>query len=338
MRQTRIASVPAETVNLRLQVVEKDFPLKKTNTDLVVGASILIALFILVAGVLWLKEASLSRKMVTYTVLFPNTGTLQKGDPVQANGVKKGTVADIRLRGDQVAVVLNLEKGVYLTDSSRINVVNIGLLGERGIGIKLNSHGKKVDFNTKKDTTFMMGKFDTGISEAMAKLGEVLVEVETLVVNVSGIVESTIGDTAFITLFESVVGRLDTITVVAQNLVRKNEPLLDRSMKNLSAVSADLKKLMDDNSGSINNMVANGEQLTSRSLAVIAQVESLAVAVQTVVHRVESGEGTLGKLYKDDQFYTDLKQTIAGVDSLVTEVQEDALKLRLKFFAKKKKK
>lgn len=311
--------------------------MKKTNTDLIVGASILIALFILVTGVLWLKEVSLASKMVTYTVIFPQVGILQEGDPVHVNGVKKGTVAKIRLRGDEVVAVLNLEKTVRLTDSTQIRVINIGLLGERGIGVKLTSKGNPVPYNTKEDTTFLSGKFDTGISEAMGMLGTVLSEVETLAKDVTMIMESTVGDTAFLNMFHTMVGRLDTITVVAQNLVSENEPLLNRSMKNLSDASSDLKSLMDKNSDNLDAIIANGEELSSRSLAVVTQVESLAVAVQTVVHRIDSGEGTLGKLYKDDQFYVDLKHTLANVDSLVNEVQDDALKLRLRFWGKKKK-
>lgn len=320
------------------RTAKRIWALKKSNTDLIVGASILLSLFILVAGVLWLKEISLARKIVTYTVLFPSVGHLQEGDPVTVNGVKKGTVDEIRLKGEEVEAVLNLEKNVTITDSTKINVINIGLLGERGIGIQLTSKGNKVSHNTKKDTTFLRGNFDTGISEAMGMLGTVLTEVETLAQNVTSIVESTVGDTVFLNMFHTMVGRLDTITVVTQNLVSRNEPLLNRSMKNLSTASAELNGLMDENSENINNIVDNGEQLSSRSLAVVTQVESLAVAMQTVVHRVDSGQGTLGKLYKDDTFYVDLKHTLANVDSLVNEVQDDALKLRLRFWGKKKKK
>lgn len=64
--------------------------MKKTNMDLVVGGSIIIAIVILVAGVLWLKEVSITSKMVSYTVLFTNVGALQVGDPVMVNGVNKG--------------------------------------------------------------------------------------------------------------------------------------------------------------------------------------------------------------------------------------------------------
>jgi len=117
--------------------------LKKINVDLIVGASILTALFILVAGLVWLKEASIANKMVNYMVIFPEVGTLQLGDPVYVNGVKKGTVSKIELRGTEVATVLNLDKKINMTDSVRVSVVNVGLLGERGIGVTCRPTGRR---------------------------------------------------------------------------------------------------------------------------------------------------------------------------------------------------
>ena len=66
--------------------------MKKSNMDIIVGGSILLAIFILVFGVLWLKESLVAKQMESYTILFPNVGTLQLGDPVMTNGVTKGRV------------------------------------------------------------------------------------------------------------------------------------------------------------------------------------------------------------------------------------------------------
>ena len=313
--------------------------MKKTNVDLIVGASILSALFILIAGVIWLKEASIASKMVTYTVLFQEVGTLQLGDPVYANGVKRGTVAKISLRGTEVAVVLNLDKSVPVTDSTRVAVINVGLLGERGIGATLTSAGKTIPHNTAADTVFIKGHFDTGISEAMGMLGSVLLDAETLIVSVTDVLRATVGDSTFIAQFHTMIGRLDTICDVANRMLVRNEPVLNAAMKDLRTVSSDLKALVDRNSAGIDNMVASGQQLTIGGTALVMRAESLVVSVQDVLRKIESGEGTLGKLYKDEKFYSDLKYTIANVDSLVTDVREDALRLRVKLgFGKNKKK
>jgi phospholipid/cholesterol/gamma-HCH transport system substrate-binding protein len=313
--------------------------LKRVNVDLIVGASILTALFILVAGMLWLKEASLANKMVNYLVVFPEVGTLQLGDPVYINGVKKGTVSKIELRGTEVGTILNIDRKINMTDSVRVAVVNVGLLGERGIGVTLSPKGRAIPHITaeSKDTAVIRGRFDTGISEAMGMLGTVLSEVETLVVNVAGILDATLGDTAFITQFHSIVGRLDTVCIVANRLLLRNEPVLNAAMTEIKKVSGDLKTLINKNSPGIDSIVADGGQLMTKGIALVAQAESLVVDVQGVLRNIEGGKGSLGKLYTDESFYRELKETIASVDTLVNEVQKDALKLRVRLgFGKKK--
>jgi len=306
--------------------------------DLMVGGSIIIALFILIAGVLWLKDVSVSRKLVSFAVLFPNVGTLQKGDPVMANGVNKGSVDRIDLHGNEVLVIIQIDRSLSLTDSSKIIVQNIGLLGERGIGIVLSPKGKRYSPVTKSDTTFIQGYFDTGIAEAMGMMGEVLGDVEVLVKNVNSIVNQTVGDTAFLTVFDKLVIRLDSITAVTENIMVKNQPLIDNSIKNISTATTDLKVLLNRNSSNIDTIMKNGAALSSYAITVANRVDTLAQSVQTMVNQIDSGKGSIGLLMKDENFYRDLKGTVADLDTLVNEVKFDALKLRVKFgFGKKKK-
>lgn len=312
--------------------------MKKNNMDLIVGGSILISLVILIGGVLWLKDASISSKMVSYSILYPNVGTLQIGDPVKINGVTKGTVSDIYLRQDSVAVVIKLDKSVKLNDSCKFSVQNIGLMGERGIGIEYSNKGKTLQPNNKSDTIFIPGYFDPGIAEAMAMLGTVLIDVEHLVANVGTIVQTTIGDSAFISLFNTLVQRLDTITDVAQSIIKDNKPVIDNSFKNLQSISTDLKGILDKNSNHLDAIMNNGDSLSAYAVTIAAQFQTLAQSAKNILDQVENGNGSLGMLVNDKQFYLDLKKTIGDLDTLINHVQGDALKLRIKLgFGKKKK-
>jgi phospholipid/cholesterol/gamma-HCH transport system substrate-binding protein len=310
---------------------------KKTDIDLIVGASILCSIVILIGGVLWLKEVSVSREMVDYAVLFPNVGTLQVGDPAMVNGVKKGAVKAILLRNSDVAVVLELEKNLKLTDSCRIAIQNIGLMGERGIGLQYSQQGGEIKPIRDADTTFLRGRFDTGIAEAIGMLGEVLGEVQTLAVNLSSIVNQTVGDTGFIARFKAIVGRLDTLSLAANELIGDNRAAIDRSIGNLQALSEQAKGLVERNTPGIDSIVANGEALTSRALLIADNIDTLTLAVRTVLGRIDNEESSIGKLMRDREIYTDLKKTVADLDTLVTSVQKDALKLRIRFgFGKKR--
>jgi phospholipid/cholesterol/gamma-HCH transport system substrate-binding protein len=308
---------------------------KKTNMEFTVGGFILIALFILIAGVMWLKSATLTRSMVEYSVLFPNIGSLQQGDPVQVNGVRKGVVGTIALTGSRVTVVIKVDKDVKITDSSTITVQNIGLMGERTVGIQLSDKGHVIHPSSGGKITYINGYFDSGIAEAMGMIGSVLGDARVLLANVSSVIDSTVGDSSFLAAFRNIVGRIDTVSKLAQGLVRDNKGKVDQSLSNVKAITADIKDLLDSNRAQIGQIVSNGTTLSSRAVAIVGTIDTITVSLQTMVKKIERGEGSLGALVSDDLFYKDLKKAVADLDALVADVRQDGLKLRLKLGFKK---
>jgi phospholipid/cholesterol/gamma-HCH transport system substrate-binding protein len=308
--------------------------------DLMVGGAILLALFILITGVLWLKEVSVARKMARYTALFPNIGSLQVGDPVKVNGVKMGSIARIALDKTKVRVAMSLDRSVTLTDSAVVTVQNIGLMGERNIMIQLSDKGTTYLPDRTRDPAapILVGYFDTGIAEAMGMIGTVLGDVRVVVRNVQTILDNTVGDTSFVIFFRAVVGRLDTVTMLAQSLVQTNEQPINQSVANIREATGDMRRLLSENRENINVLLANGTQLSTQAVRIASDVESLTVSLQQMVDEVERGEGTVGKLFKDESFYRDLQKTVAKVDTLATDVEERGLKLRIKFGFRDRKK
>lgn len=312
--------------------------MKRTNTDLIVGGTILLSLFILVAGVLWLKEAMFTRPVETYTVLFPLVGALQVGDPVKVNGVKMGSTASIGIEGTMVKVRMKVDRSVTLTDSAVVTVQNIGLMGERNIMIRLSDKGEPYlpDKTRPEDAPVLLGYFDSGIAEAMGKIGNVLDDVKVLVADVQGVLDNTVGDTSFVEFFHTVLGRLDTITLMAEELVADNKGRLNQSMINVRNLTSDMKRLLDDNRGNIDNLLANGSQLSDQAVRIATEVESLTVSLGSMVDKIENGEGTIGMLVEDERFFTDLKETVAKIDTLAADVQDNGLKLRIRLGFRKR--
>lgn len=310
--------------------------MNRNNNELIVGGVILFSLFILISGVLWLKEVSISRKMVEYTVLFPNIGVLQEGDPVSVNGVKKGMVSKIGFHKSQVSVIIKLDRDVIVTDSSTVTVQNIGLMGERQVGILLSEKGNHYKPNTKDKITYIQGFFDSGIAEAMGMLGVVLDDVVALIDTVKKIVYQTVGNEEFIIFFQTVVHRLDTILYLVDNLVEENRDEINVSLDNVQAMTKDLKNLVETNSENIDTIVDNGAQLTRSALVIAERIDSIVVSVNSIVSDIESGKGSVGMLLEDEKLITELKESLVSLDSLVNDVNKNGLKLRVKFFGNKK--
>jgi len=112
------------------------------KNNIVVGLFVILSLLILLFGVYFLKEATPGQKSDTYYAIFPQVSTLQDGDPIKVNGVKMGKVDGIELTGSNVRVTLKMNRGVKLPKDTEVRIQNIGLMGERQVGILLGRSGE----------------------------------------------------------------------------------------------------------------------------------------------------------------------------------------------------
>src|SRR3989339_403388 len=111
--------------------------MRTKQTDFIVGFVITVSIAILVFGIIYLKEYNIGRKQQIIYALFDDVGTLTEGDPVKINGVKMGKVTLRSLKNNQVLVTMEMDASVVIPSDSRITIQNVGLMGERMIGIRL---------------------------------------------------------------------------------------------------------------------------------------------------------------------------------------------------------
>lgn len=293
----------------------------KRSTDLIVGIVIIISLVTLISGVRFLKESKGERNFYDINVLFSNVGTLTEGDPVKVNGVKKGKVKKIELSEQTVVVTMSIDKKIALTHDSKVVIQNIGLMGERMIGIQLGN-GAPV-----KPGEVMNGAFDSGIAEAMGMLGEVLTQVQTTVNELRDIVKNTVGNQEFQTTFNEMIERLNRTTQTLDALVSENKSALQGSINDLSGTAGDVREFMSNNKTKLNSAVSNVEEITDKGKILLMRADSISRNLEELVARLNSDRSSLGKLLNDTAFVNNIRATIVSADSLVKQVQKKGIKV-----------
>ena len=306
--------------------------MRKKRADLLVGIVILAAIVMLVAGIMWLKAFSFTQRMVYYTGLFSNIGGLQAGDPVTVNGLRKGTVARIELHGSLVAVHFRLDSEVYFTDSCQVTVKNVGLMGERKVDIMLSGKGTRRQPNLSRTEVreYIRGNFDSGIAEALGMLGDFMGDASALVEDVSTILEQTLGNDEFMDFWDRTVVRLDTIVEVVDRLIQNNDASINHIVRDLRSTTRTLDNIVVQNRSGINNIVANADTLTDRAANLMFDLDSLLVDLRNITSKIDTGGGSIGHLLNDATTIEELMATIAVLDTLLGEVREDGLRLRVR--------
>ena len=297
------------------------------KNNITVGFFVILSLFILLFGVYYLKETVPGQKTDSYKVLFNQVSTLQEGDPVKVNGVKLGKVDKIELEGSRVRVSLKLDRGIKLPKNSEVRIQNIGLMGERQVGILMGD--SKENYATGAE---LEGRLDAGIAEAMGVGGEVFVESQEIVRSLKAVMDSTVAKPEFIASFNRVVKQTDELSRRLNQFLSEVDPKVKRSLNNLEDASSRVHILLKDQEIPIKNIVQNGEEVTSKLRAVVEKADHVADEMTRLIAKVNSDKSTLGAMMSDTTFYFQLKSTVNSADSLFRHINKKGLDVNINLF------
>ena len=296
-----------------------------------VGLVVILALIILVFGVFFLNEKDPRETFNTFYLRFTQVSTLVLDDPVKVNGVKLGKVEAIELSGHRVVVKIRLRTDVKIPKDSEIRVQNIGIMGERQIGMIL---GDSTSYFTPGDT--ISGQFDAGIAEAIGLAGELCDSTKVLLESVKTALNQTIVNPDFQERFKTLLIKAEKLEDRAITLLNTTDPQLKKSLEGLNQVVAKVDGLLDGVKPPIDNMFANTEKVMGNADKLIGELEGvtnhldeLIVKVQT---KISSKDNTVGILLNDRTLHDDLVRTVHSADSLVRVILHDGLDINVDFF------
>ena len=300
---------------------------KDTSLYFIVGLVVVVAMLILVFGIFFLNDKDPRETFVTYYLRFNQVSTLAQDDPVKVNGVKLGKVEAIALHGTRVLVRISLRNDVKIPKDSDIRVQNIGLLGERQIGMLL---GDSSSFWSEKDT--IQGQFDAGIAEVMGMAGEVLDSAKIIMHIAHTMLDSTIATQDFRDRFRRILQKAEDLEDQATNLIARADPALQGSLAGLSTATRKINDILDENKQPLKSLVADANGLLGQTNSLMSGADDAIQRVLALTAKLESKNNTLGILLNDRKLHDDLSSTIHSADSLFRLIVKDGLDVNIDFF------
>jgi phospholipid/cholesterol/gamma-HCH transport system substrate-binding protein len=260
----------------------------------------------------------------TITVTFANAGGLVHDTTVMYAGIPVGRVTEIRLDPDkpgQVNVRLAINKWVTIREDAKFLITQTSLLGDRLIEVTPRGNearpledgdtiagAKSADFNelvgVVKEVLLNAGSAIERIERAVARIDETILSQESLahVTNTLANVDAATSNTVALT------SHLSEITVGSRDKIRA-------ALDDLAAASAGFKETSTQASSLLkrgDQMVAHADEiLTANQDDIRRAAKNLADSTErlhTILARLESGEGTAGRLLADDELYRELKE------------------------------
>ncbi len=153
--------------------------MSEKKMEILAGLFVCLGLFVLIFGIIWLKQGSLLKHSYRVPVVFGDAGGLRIGDPVDISGVRKGRVAGITLRAHDILVTLEVDNDVFLAEDSRFSMRNLSLLsGEKYIKIELGASDKPFDPKTPFTGDYYDEFSIANVVNALKKINDLLAQID----------------------------------------------------------------------------------------------------------------------------------------------------------------
>lgn len=286
----------------------------KLSREIKTGIIVIGGILLFILGFSYLKSTPLFNDSKTFYAVYDHVGGLQPGTQVSINGFTVGKVNDIDFlgRSGQLLVTFSVDKDFDFSRNSAAELFDTGIIGGKGIQI----HPAFDDAPMAKSGDTLTSSTRPGLTELVQqKLTPLQQKVEGAVSNADSLLIN----------FNQV---LDEPT--KRNL-RQSIEGLNQLVASFQRSAASVNQLLADNQAQLDSTIDNIDRMTgnfarlSDTLAqaglgeTIASLEATLANLNQVMARIESGEGTMGRLMKDEALYENLSNASRELDLLLQD-------------------
>lgn len=287
--------------------------------EVVVGSIVMVAVAIFVVGTMWLSGRSLVKRDGV-TIQFTDAGDLKRASPVRVSGVPVGKVLDIVLvEPGKVHVTISLPDEIAPKTDALAYIRAVGLAGDAALVFVPGS-----DPTPLPEGQVVMGVQAPGFADMAGKLAG---NADTLLTNVRALVGPDRAKQLDQTLEKLNATLASTQALMALYANQKSGPTAELqstlaefrglAMKLDSTVSAPAIVRARDKA---DTLVGNLNEMS-------VQFRATGQRLDSVLAKLERGEGTMGKLATDTLLYHRFTDLSASVDSLVRDLRKNPGKL-----------
>jgi len=295
--------------------------------EIQVGTAFLLAVAVLISGVMWFKEFRIGGDYHEIRVAFENTSGLLKGDAVEVSGVVSGNVTGIEYEDGLGVVRCRINRTIEFHQGTEFVIASMGIMGQKVVAITPGPREAPVLPN---DTLFH-GSFQPGIGGLMGGLGTTLDTVNRLAIRLEQSLDA-FGDEEQAALSRS-LANLDRVAADMAEVLEETRPVLTESVHNFNRAMESVHTTLDENRDDLEGALESANHALGRVDSSLTRLDDALAGIDRVVQRVESGEGTLGRLIEDEALYDELKDTLRETRLLLSDVKENPRKyLKLSIF------
>ncbi|EFK37242.1 virulence factor Mce family protein [Chryseobacterium gleum] len=297
----------------------------KFSKELKAGVIALLAIVGFVVLFQFMKGKSLFTTDNIFYAKYDNVEGLAQSAAVSINGLKVGQVdkiIPITSKDGKInfVVKVTVDNKFEFSKNSSLEIFEPGLMSGKEMRVNLMYGGP-----TAKDGDTLKGAFKLGTLGSLSsqvgpvkdQLQVVLHRVDSLMANANQVfdAQNRAEIKALLANLNKTVGALQATAGSVNNLVGHNDPKLQKVLDDAS-LTMQSGKVTLDKYGHL------AESIDTKQLnATIASLDATVGKLNQVIGGIDKGEGSLGKLMKDDQLYNNLNSASSNLNTLIEDMK-----------------
>jgi len=283
-------------------------------SEIQVGVLTVFAIVVLVGGMMWFKNIDLSKGQNFYQADFSHVAGLRLGDKVQVRGIRMGEVSAMQILQASVRVELRVDESVDLREDAVVTLGEKGIVGEVVIEIDPGIGGPI------QEGHIFEGRTAGTIASMTDAAGDALVEMRILTKKVTQLVDQIKIEGKVV---ETLVQAHDTLDKV-DDMVEENHSDIKVILDNLRISSDGLREIVE--SGRIEQTFDSASTAMASADSLMVVMQDAAVSLNSVMAKLDEGEGTAALLLNDPTLYTTADSTMNSLKRLMDEMRRNPKK------------
>lgn len=288
----------------------------------------LIAILAIVGFVIlfqFMKGKSLFTTDNIFYAKFDNVEGLAASNPVSINGLKVGQVDQIIPITEpdgkiHFVVKVTIDDNFEFSKKSTLEIFEPGLMSGKEMRVNL-AYGSPMakDGDTLKGafTLSMMNNISSQVGPVKDQLQVVLKRVDSLMVNANAMTDAQNQQAirALLSSLNRTVTSFESTSQQTNALLANNDPRIQKMLDNANLATVSARTTIDKYGRVADEVDVQKLNNTIDKLSLTAD------KLNGIISGIQNGEGSLGKLAKDEQLYNNLNESSANLNNLILDLK-----------------
>lgn len=301
----------------------------KINNETKVGALTTVAIVLLILGFNFLKGKSIFKSGTFLYAKVKNIKGLMVSNAVYINGLQVGSVYDLEeanKRVDTIIIAIKLSRDVSIPMNSFASIKE-NPLGNPSMDISLGNSKfvlKNHDTIPTLDNPGMLGQITAKLTPVVDQVKVTVATLDSVLRNVNSVFDPVTKRN-----MQDVAANINRITAslivsaaALQSMMNEQHGALTKSVNNLNTFTSNLAGNSQKINATIDNLQTTTHNLSEADIdGTINQLRGSAERLNVAIAKMDSKEGSIGRLLNDGQLYDNLANTARSLNILMDDIR-----------------